>query len=93
MNNKLFWSHKECKPDKDEFGIISIQVAAKIPVQKVDGEIVFNFIELLLNLKNILIINLSLLFYAQETESHKNSKSSSILPSPHRESKNEQKLE
>ncbi|CAG8815064.1 35980_t:CDS:2, partial [Gigaspora margarita] len=49
MNDGLFWSRKACKPDKGEFGIISIQVAetdnvhclyrlrsAEIPVQKVD---------------------------------------------------------
>ena len=26
MNNKMYWAHKECKSDKDEFGIIEIQV-------------------------------------------------------------------
>ncbi|CAG8664084.1 10202_t:CDS:2, partial [Racocetra persica] len=85
MNDGLFWSRKACKPDKGEFGIIGVQVAAEIPVQKVDGEIVFNFVELLLNLRNILIVNLSLLFHAQETGSHESSESSSTLRSPRRE--------
>lgn len=24
MNNGMYWAHKECKPDKDNFGIIGI---------------------------------------------------------------------
>src|ERR1044071_1777772 len=27
MNDGMYWAHKGCKPDKDEFGIIGIQVA------------------------------------------------------------------
>ncbi len=27
MNNGMYWAHKGCKSDKDDFGIIGIQVA------------------------------------------------------------------
>ncbi|CAG8731894.1 15341_t:CDS:2, partial [Acaulospora morrowiae] len=87
-NDEMYYVHKRCKPDKDEFGIVGVQVAgqtmrlnvlirdnadihryyhlleAKVPIQPSDSVIVTKFVELLLVLRNILIVNMSLLYNA-----------------------------
>ncbi|CAG8528304.1 2986_t:CDS:2, partial [Dentiscutata heterogama] len=101
-NDGMYWAHKSIKPDKDEFGIVAIQVAgsiirlnflirdvanvhryyhlyeAKIPVQQSDSFIVENFVKILLTLRNIIIINMSLLFHAPPSRSKRNKSSSTV---------------
>ena len=57
MNDKMYWAYKECKLNKDEFGIIG-EIhhfynlrTVKIPMQPTDGEIVFKFVETLLTIR------------------------------------------
>ncbi|CAG8848445.1 11499_t:CDS:2, partial [Gigaspora margarita] len=106
MNDGMYWAHKGCKSDKDNFGIIGIQVrgtemrlntlvrgvdeidrlynlfTVEIPIQPTDEDIVFRFVEALLTLRNILHVNISLLFYASPVSSSSNS---STVSSPRRE--------
>ncbi|GET03998.1 hypothetical protein GLOIN_2v1489056 [Rhizophagus clarus] len=84
-NDGMYWVYKGRRPEKDEFGIIGLQVAgsilrltvlirdganvdryyhlheSRIPVQKSEPAVVAKFIETLLILRNILIVNMSLL--------------------------------
>lgn len=104
MNDGLYFVYNSFKPNKDEFGILGIQVAAdiihfnilikglddinklynlystKIPVQLSDTECVLQFVETLLNIRNIIIVNISLLLNALEhrTESTKRKISSTV---------------
>ncbi|RHZ77626.1 hypothetical protein Glove_174g208 [Diversispora epigaea] len=87
-NDGMYWTRKSCKPDKDEFSIIGMQVAGKklrlsvlirdmsevhryyhlheseIPIQQSSPSVVTKFIETLLILRNVLIVNMSLLHNA-----------------------------
>src|ERR1043165_8649429 len=80
-NDGMYWVRKGRKPNIDEFGIISLQVAGdtlhlnvlirdegnfhrycrlrsvKIPVQLEDSDVVIKFIEALLIMRNIIIVN------------------------------------
>ncbi|RHZ54562.1 hypothetical protein Glove_426g38 [Diversispora epigaea] len=84
-NDGMYWTRKSCKPDKDEFSIIGMQVAGKklrlsvlirdmsevhryyhlheseILIQQSPPSVVTKFIETLLILRNVLIVNMSLL--------------------------------
>ncbi|PKK47892.1 hypothetical protein RhiirC2_872266, partial [Rhizophagus irregularis] len=84
-NDGMYWVYKGRRPEKDEFGIIGLQVAgsilrltvlirdganvnryyhlheSRIPVQKSEPAVIAKFIETLLILRNILIVNMSLL--------------------------------
>ncbi|RIA94188.1 hypothetical protein C1645_818478 [Glomus cerebriforme] len=95
MNDGMAWVHKGCKPDKDEFGILGIQIAGKImhlsvlikdvddihrlfhlrsvviPIQSSDESVVLQFVETLLLLRNIAIVNISLLLNAPESRSER----------------------
>ncbi|CAJ0908268.1 1977_t:CDS:2 [Entrophospora sp. SA101] len=53
----------------------------KIPVRSTGSEDVFRFIEALLNLRNILIINLTILYHSPKTRSLRLKKSSSTVSS------------
>ncbi|CAG8462085.1 2036_t:CDS:2 [Ambispora leptoticha] len=105
MNDGMYWVHKGCKPKKDEFGIIGIQVAGQklhlyvlirdgdgvdklfrlhsvdIPIQFTDRDTVYNFVEALLLLRKILIVNLSLLLNA-DRGLHGDKEDSSTVSSP-----------
>ena len=107
----MYWTRKSCKPDKDEFGIIRVQIAGKkiclsilirdmsevhryyhlheseIPVQLSDLSIVEKFVEILLILRNILIINMSILYNASLKRSNCNVEKSSTISSPMRETR------
>ncbi|RHZ45686.1 hypothetical protein Glove_661g55 [Diversispora epigaea] len=87
-NDGMYWTRKSCKPDKDEFSIIGMQVAGKklhlsvlirdmsevhryyhlheseIPIQQSPPSVVIKFIKTLLILRNVLIVNMSLLHNA-----------------------------
>jgi hypothetical protein len=106
INDGMYWIRKSCKPDKDEFGIIGVQITGKklclsilirdmsevhryyhlheseIPVQLSDISIVEKFIETLLILRNILIINMSILYNAPLKRSNRNVEKSSTISSP-----------
>ena len=101
-NDGMYWVHKSSGPDKDEFGIIGMQVTgqtirlnvlikdmenvhryyhlyeAEIPVQQSDPSIVTNFVRTLLILRNILIVNMSLLLNAPPVRSKRNKNSSNV---------------
>ena len=109
INDGMYWTRKSCKPDKDEFDIIGVQIAGKklclsilirdmsevhryyhlheseIPVQLSDLSIVEKFIETLLILRNILIINMSVLYNAPLKRSNRNVEKSSTISSPMRD--------
>ena len=106
VNDGMYWTCKSCKPDKDEFGIIGVQIAEKklylsvlirdmsevhryyhlheseIPVQLSDLSIVEKFVETLLILRNILIINMSILYNAPLKRSNRNVEKSFTISSP-----------
>ncbi|CAG8489050.1 3408_t:CDS:2 [Cetraspora pellucida] len=85
-NDRIYWARKSSRPNKDEFGIIGVQIAgtmicvlirdsadvhryyhlreAEIPIRQSNPIIVANFIEVLLILRNILIVNIDLLYNA-----------------------------
>ncbi|CAG8810861.1 29350_t:CDS:2, partial [Gigaspora margarita] len=95
MNDGMTWVHKGCKPDKNEFGILGIQISGKImhlnvlikdadeihrlyrlcsveiPLQPTDGNDVFQFVGALLLLRNIIIVNISMLLNAPKTKSER----------------------
>src|SRR4051794_33643475 len=109
VNDGMYWTRKSCKPDKDEFGIIGVQIAEKklylsvlirdmsefhryyhlheseIPVQLSDSSIIEKFVESLLILQNILIINMSILYDAPLKRSNRNVEKSSTVSSPVRD--------
>ncbi|CAG8602589.1 4057_t:CDS:2, partial [Scutellospora calospora] len=58
---------------------------AEIPVRQSSPIIVANFIEVLLILRNILIVNMDLLYNALKPRTPRNVEGSSTVPSPHRE--------
>ena len=86
-NDGMYWVRKGRKPNIDEFGIISLQVAGdilhlnvlirdegnfhrycrlqsvKIPVQLEDSDVVSKFVEALLIMRNIIIVNIFQLFF------------------------------
>ncbi|CAG8831428.1 35063_t:CDS:2, partial [Gigaspora margarita] len=86
-NDGMYYTRKILKPEKDQFGIIGIQIAgnmmhlnvlvrdktninryyhiqtSEIPVRASNPNIVTDFIETLLLLRNILITNISLLYH------------------------------
>ena len=88
MNDGLYYVYSGCRPDKNEFGVIGVQIAGdmfhfniiikdmddihrlyhlysvKIPIRPTGSEGVFQFIEVLLNLRNIIITNMSLLYHS-----------------------------
>nr|CAG8666555.1 11083_t:CDS:2 [Entrophospora candida] len=88
MNDGMYFLHGNCRPVKNEFGILGIQVAGdmlhlnilikdgndihhlyhlhsvKIPVQLSNSEDVFQLVETLLILRNIMIVNVLLLLHA-----------------------------
>ncbi|CAG8637018.1 7527_t:CDS:2 [Ambispora leptoticha] len=92
--------------DKDQFGIVGIQIAgdtlhlnvlirdkvnihkyyhiqsAKIPVRISDEDVVTNFVETLLLLRNIIITNLSLLYHAPTATSQRQMEDSTIVSTP-----------
>ncbi|CAJ0841186.1 13849_t:CDS:2, partial [Entrophospora sp. SA101] len=74
-NDGMYMVHESVNTDKDQFGIVGVQIVGneinlnvlvrdkvKIPVQLSDASIVTKFVETLLLLHNILITNLSLLY-------------------------------
>ncbi|CAG8753907.1 8328_t:CDS:2, partial [Acaulospora morrowiae] len=105
-NDGMYYVRKRCKPDKDEFDIVGVQVAgqtmrsnvfirdnadihryyhlleAKVPIQPSDSVIVAKFVELLLVLRNILIVNMSLLYNAPLSRSARLLEKSSTVTSP-----------
>ncbi|CAG8687208.1 11063_t:CDS:2, partial [Acaulospora morrowiae] len=48
-NDRMYYVRKRCKPDKDEFGIVGVQVAAKVPIQRSDSAITSSIIRKELN--------------------------------------------
>ncbi|CAG8666287.1 10955_t:CDS:2, partial [Acaulospora morrowiae] len=64
MNDGMYWVHKGCKPKKDGVDKLFRLRSVDIPVQFTDRDTVYNFVETLLLLQKILIINLSLLLNA-----------------------------
>ncbi|CAG8710926.1 1170_t:CDS:1, partial [Ambispora leptoticha] len=104
-NDGMYWTRKSCKPDKDEFGIIGVQVAGKklrlsilirdmsevhrhyhlheseIPIQQSAPSIVTKFVETLLILRNILIVNMTLLHNASLPKSGRLVEDSSTIDS------------
>lgn len=100
----MFWIRQGCKPEKNQFGIIGIQVAgteiqlnvlirggldihryyhlkkAQIPIHWSEQVLstLPEFIELLLNLRNILIVNLSLLMQILTSKTHRVEKSTTV---------------
>ncbi|RHZ55603.1 hypothetical protein Glove_413g25 [Diversispora epigaea] len=108
MNDGLYYVHRSCRPDKNEFGILGVQIAGsmmylnilikdsydihrlfhlcsvEIPIRPSSGEDVLQFVEALLLLRNIMIVNISLLFHSSETRSKrlKRQSSSSTISSP-----------
>ena len=101
-NDGMYWVHKSSVPNKDEFGIIGMQVARRtirlnvlirdmlgvhhyyhlyeteILVQQSDTHTVTRFVGTLLTLRNILIVNISLLLNASLSRSARNKGSSNI---------------
>ena len=108
-NDGLYWVHKSCTPDRDQFGIVGVQIAGstirlnvftrdladihryyhirdvEIPVQQSNSTIVTKFVETLLIMRNILLVNISLLCNAPLTRSNKVIEKSSTISSPIRE--------
>ncbi|CAG8734634.1 16857_t:CDS:2 [Acaulospora morrowiae] len=102
VNDGLYWVRKGCKPEKEQFGIIGIQVAgrklhlsvitrgvdeihrfynlhsAEIPVNPMGDYDLINFIKTLLTLRNMIIVNMSLLFHASTSISHRQEDSSTV---------------
>ncbi|RGB31571.1 hypothetical protein C1646_763908 [Rhizophagus diaphanus] len=94
-NDGMYWVRKGRKPDIDEFGIISLQVAGdilhlnvlikdeenfhrychlrsvKIPVQLEDSDVVSKFVEALLIVQNIIIVNIFQLYHAPISKSER----------------------
>ncbi len=107
MNDGMAWVHKGCKPDKNEFGVLGLQIAGKImhlnilikdtddihhlfrlrsveiPIQPAGGGDVLQLVEALLLLRNITIINISLLLNAPEARSERLKRKSSTVSSDH----------
>lgn len=108
-NDGMYWARKSSRPDKDEFGIVGVQIAgttirlnvlirdsadvhryyhlreAKIPIRQSNPIIVANFIEVLLILRNILIVNMDLLYNALIPRTPRKVEDSSTVSSPRRE--------
>lgn len=106
VNDGMYWTDKSCRPDKDEFGIIGVQVAGKrlilsvlikdmsninryyhlheseIPVQLSSPFVVEKFVESLLILRNVLIVNMSILYHAPLKRSNRNVEESSTVSTP-----------
>ncbi|RGB23108.1 hypothetical protein C1646_775006 [Rhizophagus diaphanus] len=76
MNDGMYWAHKGCKPDKDDF--------VEILIQPTDRNTVFKFVETLLIIQNILHVNISILYYVLPTSSSSNTENSSTVSSPPR---------
>ncbi|CAI2188712.1 12363_t:CDS:2, partial [Funneliformis geosporum] len=87
-NDGMYLAHKECKSDKDKFGIIGIQVAGTEMHLNIliRGDTVFKFIETLLIITNILHVNISLLYYELPTSLSSNTENSSTVSSSPRSS-------
>ncbi|CAG8448049.1 9026_t:CDS:2 [Ambispora leptoticha] len=114
-NDGMFWVRQGCKPEKDQFGIVGIQVAGteiqlnvlirdnldihryyhlkktQIPIQWSDPTLstLPEFVELLLNLRNILVVNLSLLMQVPTSKTHRVEKSTTVS-SPREETPDKQ---
>jgi len=108
MNDGMAYIHSSYKPDKNEFGILGIQVAeemmyfnvlirdtdnidrlyhlssVEIPVQPTDRDHVLQFVETLLLIRNIMIVNISLLLHAPivRSERQKRRRSSTVSSDP-----------
>jgi len=104
-NDGMYWVYKGRRPEKDEFGIIGLQVAgsilrltvlirdganvdryyhlheSRIPVQKSEPAVVAKFIETLLILHNILIVNMSLLSHGSTPKSDRQKENSTTVDS------------
>ena len=104
-NDGMYWVYKGRRPEKDEFGIIGLQVAgsmlrltvlirdganvdryyylheSRVPVQKSEPAIVAKFIETLLILRNILIVNMSLLPHGSTPKSNRQKEDSTTVDS------------
>ncbi|RHZ89327.1 hypothetical protein Glove_16g40 [Diversispora epigaea] len=105
-NDGLFWVRQTLKPDKDQFGIVGVQIAGnelhlnllvrdirnvhryyhlrsvEIPVQFSNGRVVYEFIETLLLLRNLIITNLSLLYHGTVTSSQRLKEGSTTVTTP-----------
>ncbi|KAF0413849.1 hypothetical protein F8M41_007712 [Gigaspora margarita] len=101
MNDGMRYVYKSCRPVRNEFGILGIQVAGdmmhlnilikddddihrlfhlrsvKIPARPCNEEDVLQFVEALLLLRNIMIVNISLLFHSSGIKSERLKKRSS----------------
>ncbi|RHZ82622.1 hypothetical protein Glove_107g5 [Diversispora epigaea] len=105
MNDGMYWVHKSCRPSKNEFGVLGMQIAGdmlhlnilikdsddihrlfhlrsvKIPVRPSNDEGVTQFVETLLLLRNITIVNISLLFHSSESRLARLKRQSSTISS------------
>ncbi|CAG8593154.1 1141_t:CDS:1 [Diversispora eburnea] len=105
-NDDMYYVRKALKLEKEQFGIIGIQVvgnmlhlnvlvkdntniyryyhiqSAEIPIQVSDANIVTNFIETLLLLRNILITNISLLCHGSVSQSQRLVEGSTTVTTP-----------
>ncbi|CAB5354728.1 unnamed protein product [Rhizophagus irregularis] len=104
-NDGMYWVYKGRRPEKDEFGVIGLQVAgstlrltvlirdganvdryyhlheSRVPVQKSEPAVVAKFIETLLILRNILIVNMSLLPHGSTLKSDRQKENSMTVDS------------
>ncbi|RHZ75345.1 hypothetical protein Glove_216g99 [Diversispora epigaea] len=77
-NDGFFWVCQTLKLDKNQFDVVGIQIA----VQFSDGRVVYKFIETLLLLHNLIIINLSLLYHGTITSSQRLKEGSTTVTTP-----------
>ncbi|CAB4401378.1 unnamed protein product [Rhizophagus irregularis] len=81
-NNRLLHD-KSWKESNEKLAKVTL---VEIPIQPTDGNTVFKFVETLLTIRNILHVNISLLYYALPTSSSSNTENSSTVSSPPRSS-------
>uniref|UniRef100_U9T644 Uncharacterized protein n=1 Tax=Rhizophagus irregularis (strain DAOM 181602 / DAOM 197198 / MUCL 43194) TaxID=747089 RepID=U9T644_RHIID len=79
-NDGMYWVHKSSGLDKDVGNVHRYYhlYEAEIPVQQSDPSTVTNFVKTLLILRNILIVNMSLLLNAPSVRSKRNKDSSNV---------------
>ncbi|CAG8597122.1 1128_t:CDS:1, partial [Diversispora eburnea] len=103
INDGMYYLHRNCRPDRNEFEILGIQVvgemmhlnilikdtddiyqlyhrySTRIPIQFTNSDNVIQFVNMLLVLRNILIINVSLLLHGPLVRSDRLKKRSSTI--------------
>ncbi|CAG8671820.1 16587_t:CDS:2 [Dentiscutata erythropus] len=80
-NNGMYWVYKGCRPEKDEFGIIGLQVAGPLLRLTVLIRDSASFIKTLLILRNILIVNMTLIPHGSLPKSERQKENSSTVDS------------